>query len=248
MTSEHHNSPSLPRPPTVVPEVREAAFARALQRHDAKHGRARHRPTHRSAWLHRSGRGGLRYAIAAAAVVIVALPTAWLYLDNRAAREPQFMNASAPTRERQTLPHATPPAAAPPADVREQIAPRQSMSAAPPAARPADRAALAETDRDRCFGSEPGSKIIACTRLIQDPARSASERSVGYAERGLAYHRNGELDRAAADFDEAIRLDSRNAAAFYNRNLLRAARGDVQGASADRARAIAIDPSYGSRR
>src|SRR5205823_7762660 len=53
----------------------------------------------------------------------------------------------------------------------------------------------------------------------------------------------GEYDRALADFNEAIRLDSTLAPAFHNRGWLRAIRREYDRALADYAEAIRLDPN-----
>ena len=67
--------------------------------------------------------------------------------------------------------------------------------------------------------------------------------AVAHLNRGLAYWRSGDGDRAAADLDLAVRY-APTARSYYNRALLRRERGDRRGAQADEARARALDPDY----
>jgi tetratricopeptide (TPR) repeat protein len=60
--------------------------------------------------------------------------------------------------------------------------------------------------------------------------------------RGSAYSASGDLDRALQDYNEAIRLDPRNAGAYVNRALALAHKGDVDAAMIDYAKAIALNP------
>lgn len=60
-----------------------------------------------------------------------------------------------------------------------------------------------------------------------------------YLNRGLAYQRIGDLERAAADLDLAVKYDG-DARSYYNRAAIRRERG----AQADAAQAVALDPRY----
>jgi tetratricopeptide (TPR) repeat protein len=64
------------------------------------------------------------------------------------------------------------------------------------------------------------------------------------AERANAYDIKGERDRAIADYDEAIRLNPKNARAFQIRGLAHRAKGDNDRAIADYDEAIRLDPKY----
>ena len=58
--------------------------------------------------------------------------------------------------------------------------------------------------------------IAACTRAINS---GAGRPSINYNNRGEAYRGKGDMDRAIADFTEAIRLDPKYAIAYINRGL-----------------------------
>ena len=66
--------------------------------------------------------------------------------------------------------------------------------------------------------------------------------ALAYDNRGNAYARKGDLDRALADYDEAIRLDPKLALAYYNRGNAYAKMGDPDRALADYNEAIRLDP------
>ena len=49
--------------------------------------------------------------------------------------------------------------------------------------------------------------IAACTRFLNDRGESQGNRAGAYNDRGIAWHDKGDLDRAIADYNEAIRLN-----------------------------------------
>ncbi len=55
--------------------------------------------------------------------------------------------------------------------------------------------------------------------------------------------RKGDLDRAIADYDQAIKLNPNDAAALLNRGAAKKQQGDQSGGEADIAAAIKIDPN-----
>jgi tetratricopeptide (TPR) repeat protein len=65
-------------------------------------------------------------------------------------------------------------------------------------------------------------------------------------ERALAYHGNGQYDRAISDYNKAIRIDPRHAAAYYHRGHAYADKGqyDYDRAISDFSKAIKINPKY----
>ena len=65
-----------------------------------------------------------------------------------------------------------------------------------------------------------------------------------FVNRGIAYRRIGDLDRAIHDYDEAIRLNPRAAHAFNNRGNAFRARDERDRALSDYDAAIRLDPHY----
>jgi tetratricopeptide (TPR) repeat protein len=65
-----------------------------------------------------------------------------------------------------------------------------------------------------------------------------------YNHRGIVRNARGEHELAIADFNEAIRLDPRNEAAYLNRGLAWSYRNDPDKAIADYNEALRLDPSY----
>ena len=81
--------------------------------------------------------------------------------------------------------------------------------------------------------------MVDCNEMV---AR-APHIAFGYDSRGRVHLLAGRLDAALADFDTALRMFPRLAAALYGRGLVKRRRGDAQGARADMeaARAIKAD-------
>jgi tetratricopeptide (TPR) repeat protein len=71
-------------------------------------------------------------------------------------------------------------------------------------------------DRDDCDKRRGDAAIAVCSRVIDDPQETAHSRAIAYTKRGIAWRDKGDLDRAIADCDEAIRLDAK-APAYVDR-------------------------------
>lgn len=72
----------------------------------------------------------------------------------------------------------------------------------------------------------------------QDPFAPLGQ--VSFDSRGLVHLRLGNLDKALADYDDALKLDPKFAGAHYGRGLAKIKKGDKAGGDADIAAAIAI--------
>src|SRR5215510_7245666 len=79
--------------------------------------------------------------------------------------------------------------------------------------------------------------LATCVAQAQSP-RAAED----HHKRGLALGKQGELDRAIAEFDKAIELNPRLADAWCNRGIAYYSKGDSDRAMADLSQAIALDP------
>jgi hypothetical protein len=75
-------------------------------------------------------------------------------------------------------------------------------------------------------------------------ARIDPQNAAIFNNRGIAHAKNGQLDRAIADFDEAIRLNPKDASAYENRGNAYDAKGQHNRAIADFDEAIRLDPRY----
>jgi Zn-dependent membrane protease YugP/Flp pilus assembly protein TadD len=80
--------------------------------------------------------------------------------------------------------------------------------------------------------------------LTLDPAEPA----VLLSNRGLAWIKLGQLDRALQDTDEALALSPDDAVAYNNRGVIYRDQGHLEQAEADLRRAIAIDPQLANPR
>src|SRR5262245_45229481 len=81
--------------------------------------------------------------------------------------------------------------------------------------------------------------LTACAAHAQSP-RIAEDHN----KRGIALKQRGELERAIAEFDQAIELNPRLADAWCNRGSAYYFNGDPDRAMADFNQAIALDPRH----
>jgi tetratricopeptide (TPR) repeat protein len=92
----------------------------------------------------------------------------------------------------------------------------------------------------QCLADASPAAIDACTAIIfLDPQNDGA-----FVNRGIAYRRIGDVERAIRDYDEAIRLNPRAADAFNNRGNAFRARNDFARAIRDYDEAIRLDPHY----
>jgi tetratricopeptide (TPR) repeat protein len=123
--------------------------------------------------------------------------------------------------------------------------PRQSLAGCARLVRPSEKSAVGRADADvadglaRAWRGDIRGAITAFDRAIE----AAPRHGFAYLNRGLAYQRLGDLQRALADLNHAVRY-SPNARSYYNRSLLLRQQGNVRGARNDEQRAIELDPRY----
>jgi lipoprotein NlpI len=99
----------------------------------------------------------------------------------------------------------------------------------------------AADDADTCAKQSGDGAIAACSRAIASGRFMGEELAAMYVSRGVEYKNKRGLDRAIADFDQAIRLDPKNTDAYTARGMAREAKGDLGRAIADYDQAIRID-------
>jgi tetratricopeptide (TPR) repeat protein len=87
-------------------------------------------------------------------------------------------------------------------------------------------------------------RIEACSAAIA--AERGRAVAIAYNFRAVAWQDKYDLDRALADYSEAVRLDSGYANAFNNRGIAWQAKGDLDRAIADHSEAIRLDPKDNS--
>jgi lipoprotein NlpI len=92
-----------------------------------------------------------------------------------------------------------------------------------------------------CNASGSESVTDACSRAMAQATQPA-ERLRALKWRGLAHFRAGDLNRAVADFSEAIKLKPDEAESYNNRGLSYQAQRDLNRAIADYGAAIRLDP------
>src|SRR5690606_3567400 len=85
-------------------------------------------------------------------------------------------------------------------------------------------------------------------RLFTDAARHAPRVAAVHVNLGAAHLRRGELDRAEASLEAALRLDGEHLAALYDLGLVAERRGDREAAAAAFARACRVAPRRGELR
>ncbi len=81
--------------------------------------------------------------------------------------------------------------------------------------------------------------IGGCNNVIQS-GKETSKLAEAYCNRGVAYAKRREYDRAIADYDKAIDLDPKNAKAYYQRGYVYDIRGEHDRAMADYNKAMGL--------
>ena len=105
--------------------------------------------------------------------------------------------------------------------------------------------ALAD-DWDTCAKASGDDAIAACSRAIKSGTYNGKTLALAYSNRGVEWRAKGELARAIADYDEAIKADPQQSAAYNNRGIAYAAGNDFEKAIADYDEAIKLKPDYAS--
>src|ERR1700709_1240603 len=105
--------------------------------------------------------------------------------------------------------------------------------------------ALAD-DWEACAKSSGDEAISACTRAIKSGTYNGKTLALAYSNRGVEWKAKGEIAKAIADYDEAIKNDPQQSAAYNNRGIAYAAAADYEKAIADYDEAVKLNPAYAS--
>jgi tetratricopeptide (TPR) repeat protein len=84
---------------------------------------------------------------------------------------------------------------------------------------------------------------VMCFGFLSGSVQAASDDIQSYIDRGEAYSKEGQSDKAMAEFNKALELDPKNANAINDRGLEFWFKGDIDSALADYNKAIEINPS-----
>ena len=108
--------------------------------------------------------------------------------------------------------------------------------------------AVAQTPQERrlCEGEDGATvaqRIEACSAAIKAGKDKGEQLADFFHHRGIAYRLSGELDRAIADYSQAIKLNPKLSAAFNNRGVAYDRKGDYDRAIQDYEQGLALQPS-----
>src|SRR3954451_20848803 len=101
------------------------------------------------------------------------------------------------------------------------------------------------SDEQSCIGQAgvtPDVQAEACTSLIDSGRYTRQNLAILHSNRGIAYGKAGDYDRAIADFDAALRINPNHMRAYLNRGNANFSRRDYDRAVADFSQAIRIEP------
>ena len=100
-----------------------------------------------------------------------------------------------------------------------------------------------DADSVHCDSVSTDLRIDGCTALILT-RHDTGELVWAFNNRGAAYERKGQYDRAIQDFNEALKLEQDFAEVFYNRGVAYADEGELDHAIEDYGRAIRLKGDY----
>ena len=104
--------------------------------------------------------------------------------------------------------------------------------------------AHADENSDRCFKDEGEAAIAACTRAIQSGKFSGEPLAAIYHNRAIELRRDGDYDRAIADYSQAVRLEPEFTGAYAGRGLAHEGKGEIEKAKTEYRKALAVAPKY----
>ncbi|MEX0853026.1 MAG: tetratricopeptide repeat protein [Bauldia sp.] len=95
-----------------------------------------------------------------------------------------------------------------------------------------------------CRSGEPQRVIAGCTAIIDKGGLEEEALAEAYRNRGIAYLRASDLDRAASDFDQAIEIKPDSAEAHNSRGFIHLSKREFDAAFAEFGKGIALKPDY----
>src|SRR5437763_4529591 len=96
-------------------------------------------------------------------------------------------------------------------------------------------------DWETCARGAGDDAITACSRAIKSGTYNGRTLALAYSNRGVEWKAKGELAKAIADYDEAIKHDPQQAAAYNNRGIAFVSAADYDNAITDYDQAIEIN-------
>lgn len=98
-------------------------------------------------------------------------------------------------------------------------------------------------DKSDCVGGKDQATVLAaCGRIIASEQESAEVKAVAHAAVGYAYRVARDFAAAETAYSEAIKLNPSMSVFYFNRGVVRYAKGDSQPAIDDFTQAIKLDP------
>jgi tetratricopeptide (TPR) repeat protein len=97
-------------------------------------------------------------------------------------------------------------------------------------------------DAQGCFSHDPDVAIADCTAIMQSGHETQEHIARAFSNRGSAYIRKRQYDRAIQDLDQAIRRDPKYALAYQSRGTAYSLKGENERAIEDFNQAIRLDP------
>jgi tetratricopeptide (TPR) repeat protein len=98
-----------------------------------------------------------------------------------------------------------------------------------------------QQDWDACQSRDPATAIAACGTIVRDTTNTPQNRADAYVFRAGAYLKQGDTDRAIADYGEALKLTPRNATVYVRRALAEFKKGEKDAAILDYSIANKLD-------